>query len=122
MSFARLARSTFFSQLQVKPDKDKALKAAIKDIKAKHPDYGYRRVHACLPGVNHKKVQRLMQTLGLQVRSRKSKKFTTYRGTIGIIAPNRLERDFSATAPKQKWVTDITEFKAKDESKVYLSP
>ena len=122
MSFARLARSTFFSQLQVKPDKDKVLKAAIKDIKAKHPDYGYRRVHACLPGVNHKKVQRLMQVLGLQVRSRKSKKFTTYRGTIGVIAPNHLERDFSATAPKQKWVTDITEFKAKDGSKVYLSP
>ena len=33
-----------------------------------------------------------------------------------------LERDFSATAPKQKWVTDITEFKAKDRGKVYLSP
>lgn len=45
----------------------------------------------------HKKVQRLMQALGLQVRSRKSKKFTTYRGTIGVIAPNHLERDFSAT-------------------------
>ena len=72
--------------------------------------------------MNHKKVQRLMQTLGLQVRSRKSKKFTTYRGTIGGIAPNHLERDFSATASKQKWVTDITEFKAKDGSKVYLSP
>ena len=56
MSFARLARSTFFSQLQMKPDKDNALKAAIKRIKANHPDYGYRRVHACLPGVNHKKV------------------------------------------------------------------
>jgi len=82
----------------MKPDKDNALKAAIKRIKANHPDYGYRRVHACLPGVNHKKVQRLMQTLGLQVRSRKSKKFTPYRGTIGVIAPNHLERDFSATA------------------------
>ena len=122
MSFARLVRSTFFSQLQVKLDKDNSLKAVIKDIKANHPDYGYRRVHACLPGVNHKKVQRLMQTLGLQVRSRKSKKFTPYRGTIGGIAPNHLECDFSATAPKQKWVTDITEFKAKDGSKVYLSP
>ena len=38
-----------------------------------------------------------------------------------MIAPNHLERDFSATTPKQKWVTDITEFKAKDGSKVYLS-
>ncbi|MEX4376697.1 IS3 family transposase [Haemophilus influenzae] len=74
------------------------MKKTIQRIKANHPDYGYRRVHASLPGVNHKKVQRLIQTLGLQVRSRKSKKFTTYRGTIGHIAPNRLERDFSATA------------------------
>ena len=62
------------------------------------------------------------QVLGLQVRSRKRKKFTTYRGTIGHIAPNRLERDFKATVPNQKWVTDITEFKAKDGGKVYLSP
>ena len=71
-------RSTFFAKLQIKPDKDEQLKKAIKCIKANHPDYGYRRVHACLPGVNHKKVQRLMQALGLQVRLRKSKKFTTY--------------------------------------------
>ena len=63
-----------------------------------------------------------MRELGLQVRSRKGKKFTTYRGTIGHIAPNRLERDFTATGPNQKWVTDITEFKAKDGGKVYLSP
>ena len=41
---------------------------------------------------------------------------------MGVIALNHLERDFSATAPKQKWVTDITEFKAKDGGKVYLSP
>ncbi|WP_081278261.1 IS3 family transposase [Haemophilus haemolyticus] len=78
------------------------MKKAIKRIKANHPDYSYRRVHACLPTVNHKKIQRLMQVLRLQVRLRKSKKFTTYRGTIRVIAPNHLERDFSATAPKQK--------------------
>ena len=56
------------------------------------------------------------------MRSRKRKKFTTYRGTIGHIAANRLERDFKATVQNQKWVTDITEFKAKDGGKVYLSP
>ncbi|WP_406740779.1 IS3 family transposase, partial [Haemophilus influenzae] len=49
------------------------LKKTIQRIKANHPDYGYRRVHASLPGVNHKKVQRLIQTLGLQVRSKKSR-------------------------------------------------
>ena len=63
-----------------------------------------------------------MRELELQVRVRKSKKLTTYRGTIGHIAPNHLERRFTATKPNQKWVTDVTEFKAKDGSKVYLSP
>ncbi|WP_256867591.1 MULTISPECIES: hypothetical protein [Haemophilus] len=42
-----------------------------------------------------------MLVFGRQVRSRKRKKFTTYRGTIGHISPNRLERDFTATAPNQ---------------------
>ena len=63
-----------------------------------------------------------MRELELQVRVRKSKKLTTYRGTIGHIAPNHLERRFTATKPNQKWVTDVTEFKAKDGNKVYLSP
>ena len=63
-----------------------------------------------------------MRELGLQERSRKVNKFTTYRGTLGSIVPNRLKRDFTATDPNQTWVTDITEFKAKDGGKVYLSP
>ena len=63
-----------------------------------------------------------MRELELQVRVRKSKKLTTYRGTIGHIAPNHLERHFTATKPNQKWVTDVTEFKAKDGNKVYISP
>lgn len=63
-----------------------------------------------------------MRELELQVRVRKSKKLMTYRGTIGHIAPNHLERHFTATKPNQKWVTDVTEFKAKDGNKVYLSP
>ena len=63
-----------------------------------------------------------MRELELQVRVRKSKKLTTYRGTIGHIAPNHLERQFTASKPNQKWVTDVTEFKAKDGNKVYLSP
>ena len=81
-------------------------------------DSCFHRFHACLPGMNHKKIQRLMRELELQVRVRKSKKLTTYRGTSGHIAPNHLERHFSATKPNQKWVTDVTEFKAKDGSKV----
>ncbi|CAG7651100.1 Putative transposase InsK for insertion sequence element IS150 [Paenibacillus allorhizosphaerae] len=49
------------------------------------------------------------------------KKYRSYKGGVGKIAPNILERDFQATKPNQKWVTDITEFKLFGE-KLYLSP
>lgn len=51
----------------------------------------------------------------------RTKKYRSYRGKFGKVAPNVLERDFSATKPDEKWVTDVTEFKVKGQ-KVYLSP
>lgn len=58
----------------------------------------------------------------MQVRSKKRKKYSSYQGEVGKIAPNLLQRDFKATKPNEKWLTDITEFKAKDGNKCYLSP
>jgi transposase InsO family protein len=49
------------------------------------------------------------------------KKYKSYRGENGKIAPNILERNFKATAPNQKWATDITEFNVSG-NKLYLSP
>lgn len=86
--------------------------------------YGYRRVLLVLRqkgyGINHKTVYKLMNNLGLQGKRRKSK-YKTYRGEIGIIAPNIIDRNFSANKPFEKLVTDVTEFAVCDE-KVYLSP
>jgi putative transposase len=70
--------------------------------------------------VNQKKVQRIMRELGLKCIVR-MKKYRSYKGTVGKIAPNILERNFNATKPNEKWVTDITEFKLFGE-KLYLSP
>ena len=70
--------------------------------------------------LNHKTVQRLMKEIGLVCRVR-MKKYRSYKGEVGKIAPNRLKRDFSTTAPNQKWVTDVTEFSLFGE-KLYLSP
>ena len=70
--------------------------------------------------INHKTVQRLMKEIGLVCRVR-MKKYRSYKGEVGKIAPNRLKRDFSTTAPNQKWVTDVTEFSLFGE-KLYLSP
>ncbi len=51
----------------------------------------------------------------------REKKYRSYRGSVGKIAPNLLQRDFSAEKPCQKWATDITEFKLL-RKKLYLSP
>ena len=86
--------------------------------------YGYRRITAELRkrtfSVNHKTVQRLMKELGLVCRVR-MKKYRSYKGEVGKIAPNLLSRDFHAEKPNQKWVTDVTEFSLFGE-KLYLSP
>ena len=49
------------------------------------------------------------------------KKYRSYKGNVGKIAPNLLNRDFHAEKPNQKWVTDVTEFSLFGE-KLYLSP
>lgn len=49
------------------------------------------------------------------------KKYNSFRGEIGKIAPNLIERNFKADKPNQKWVTDVTEF-ALFGIKLYLSP
>jgi putative transposase len=49
------------------------------------------------------------------------KKYRSYRGNQGKIAPDLLKRDFSAEQPNQKWVTDVTEFAVAGQ-KLYLSP
>lgn len=69
--------------------------------------------------INHKTVQRLMKEGDLMCRVR-MKKYRSYKGEVGKIAPDLLKRDFSTTAPNQKWVTDVTEFSLLGQ-KLYLS-
>lgn len=49
------------------------------------------------------------------------KKYRSYKGEVGKIAPDLIQRDFHADRPNQKWATDITEFGLFGE-KLYLSP
>ena len=86
--------------------------------------YGYRRITLALRNegcpLNHKTVRKLMRKQDLASNLRR-KKYRSYKGTYGHIAPNLLQRDFHADAPNQKWVTDVTEFNLKGQ-KLYLSP
>jgi len=61
-----------------------------------------------------------MKTLGLKSMVR-MKKYKSYKGRVGKIAPNILNRNFKATKPYSKWVTDVTEFSLFGK-KFYLSP
>src|SRR5690606_14438744 len=67
-----------------------------------------------------KAVLRLMEEMKLKSLVR-VKKYRSYRGDLGKIAPNILNREFKADRPYQKWTTDVTEFKVKGR-KLYLSP
>ena len=105
-------------------DKYKAVKEEITTIYHENKGrYGYRRITAELRNrgfrINHKTVQRLMKLLGLVCRVR-VKKYRSYKGEVGKIAPNLLQRDFYAEKPNQKWVTDVTEFSLFGQ-KLYLS-
>jgi transposase InsO family protein len=51
----------------------------------------------------------------------RAKKYCSYRGEVGTVARNVIDRNFKAMAPNQKWATDVTVFKIKD-TKLYLSP
>lgn len=120
-----LSKSTFYyHQKKSNNSKDKLLKDKIKAIYHQHKGrYGYRRITAVLRNevvINHKKVQRLMQSQGLKSIVR-PKKYHSYKGQLGRIADNHLKRNFHASKPNEKWVTDVTEFKVKGE-KLYLSP
>lgn len=127
LEVAHLARSTYYYHEKQMDKADKYLDAKQTISAIYHENrgrYGYRRITAELRKkgftLNHKTVQRLMKALGLVCRVR-MKKYHSYKGEVGKIAPNLLKRNFEAEKPNQKWVTDVTEFSLFGQ-KLYLSP
>ncbi len=126
LQIAQLPRSTFYYHVKHQEgDKYAREKEEIKRIFHENKGrYGYRRVTTALRNsgftLNHKTVQRLMKEMGLVCRVR-MKKYRSYKGEQGTVAPNLLNREFTAEKPNQKWVTDVTEFRLFGQ-KLYLSP
>lgn len=122
-----MARSTFYYYIKRigKTDGYDDLRARIRIIYDKNEGrYGYRRITIKLRDdgiiVNHKTVRKLMISMSLKAK-RKDQRYRSYKGDVGKIAPNVINRDFRADAPDQKWATDVTQMKIKDR-KLFLSP
>ena len=127
LQIAHLPRSSFYYHAARLPRLEKHVpeRQAIRKICTEHKGrYGYRRVTLTLRQwgyqTNHKLVMKLMREEHISCELR-PKKYRSYRGKVGKVAPNRLNRRFKAPQPNTKWTTDITEFKVKGQ-KLYLSP
>lgn len=123
-----MAKSTYYyeiSKVDAVDVRNADVTEAIKEVFNYHKGrYGVRRVHMELVNrgynVNHKRIQRIMHNLGLHGK-RPKEKYRSFKGEVGKVAPNIIDRDFIATSPLQKWTTDVTQFNF-SWGKCYLSP
>jgi transposase InsO family protein/transposase-like protein len=126
-----LKRSSYYHArvMLAHPDKYAGPRERIHEIFADNQArYGYRRIWMKLRNgddavvISEKVVRKLMAEEGLVACfTRKRYRYSSYKGEISDAPANLINRDFSAGAPNEKWLTDITEMKAAD-GKLYLSP
>ena len=130
----QVSRSSFYAWLAAAPTRaaragrDAALTERIRTIHDSDTAQGVPRITAELndgapPGarVNHKRVARVMreaQIAGLRLRRRVR---TTVPEPADQTVPDLLGRDFTAAAPNQRYVGDITYLPIADGSNLYLA-
>ncbi len=119
---AKMPRSSFYYK-EIKRNYHEVKETILSLYKKNRKRDGYRPMTFKLRqmgfNLNHKTVLKLMNELGIHSILRKKRHGK--RGKTSHIAPNLLNRDFTATALNQKWVTDVTEFQVGQE-KLYFSP
>ena len=109
-----LSKSTYYyeiGRIDKVQERNKNIFSEIESIFRENKGrYGVRRVCGELArrgfSVNHKRVQRIMKQLWLTGK-RPKEKYHSYRGEVGKVADNIINRDFSTDRPLQKWTTDI---------------
>lgn len=124
-----VTRSAYYRWLKHPQSKrvvaNQALAKVIRTIHEDHPEKGYRgnkdqlnRTYAIQ--VNDKRVLRICRHEGIQSTIKHPANCNTRRANRPYhTAENVLNRDFTATKPNQKWVTDMTEFKYVDDSGIH---
>jgi transposase InsO family protein len=114
-----IAPSTYYRWRRAESDpcerrrRDVELTLQIREIHADSGGiYGSPRVHAMLKregvAVGRKRVERLMRLADLAGISPRRTKGFTRRDPMATLAPDLVQRDFTAAAPNRLWVTDLT--------------
>lgn len=123
-----LPRSTYYYRAaRAGSERDAARREAVLGVfRQSGGAYGYRRIWAALKRtgvtISQRVISRIMREMGLAPRTeRRERPYRAYKGHCGKPVPDWLGRDFSADAPNQKWVTDITQV-CVNGAKVYVSP
>ncbi len=113
----RVSKSSYYQWIRNGPSdrwkENESLLVDILDIfENSRETYGSPRITEELRAqnrtVSRKRVAKIMQAAGIQARKRKKYKVTTNSKHKYPIAPNVLDRKFSATRPSEIWVSDIT--------------
>lgn len=113
LSALGVARSTYYrwtkTPIKLMSEAEIAITTLCQENKYR---YGHRKITKLLQKIysiklHRNTVQRIMQKLNLQCRVKPKRRWKSQGETI-IIAPNLLKRDFIASKPNEKWVTDIT--------------
>lgn len=129
---SQVSKSGYYKWISRKasPNKDSEIEEKILDVYTRSKKvYGYRRVKVALKrtfglNVNHKKIIRLMKKLDIKsvIRKKRFKYINPKNLEQGKVEPNILNRDFKASKPNEKWVTDITYlYYGCPRKKMYLS-
>ncbi|WP_353937698.1 IS3 family transposase [Faecalibaculum rodentium] len=109
---------------------NRRLAGLVKNIHAKDPDKGYRRIRDDLARyygtpINDKRALRICRSLGVRSTIKYARHgCTRLASDPQFLAENVLDRQFYAEKPNEKWLTDVTEFKyyvGPSVHKLYLS-
>jgi putative transposase len=128
-AFFNLSQSAYYGWVKRmdRPDRDEErMKLVLEAYLGSRKTYGYRRIQAWIQRhrgktINHKAVLRLMNKLGIRSVARRRKVNRRRSDWVSSYTyPNRLNQDFHASQPNQKWVTDITQIYT-HQGKLYLS-
>lgn len=112
--YIKLGKSIGLTIRQLGYPTKKALKTWYREYERSHElRAGYRRIHASLidqcVNVSEKVARRLMKQERLVAASSTCRRYGAYTGEISAAPDNVLNQDFSAGAPNENWLTDITE-------------